>query len=546
MEKLPFAGQDASAGTETELQVAVMGKREDSDLALAIASSRYFKNLFKRTASGDAPKSALAALEEYLASSGDVWENSWVRFPAKALNAYARAVFDGDLRADKRMAAGCRRQDAGRFFCRHNGESFMRLPISYLLKLSLAQAVGQTDAPDIVRLAGEEMMSHFLNDNTSPETHSFNPVRSGADRTLGTAIAQETLLRYLLTQLLTQYANTDEGFGLRRNGQQAVVYFAPNPPIRQKQLNGLISDAFYRELFMSPCLSGWDRGEDKHRYMILCHEVLSRSQLNTLAKLKEAGIIANNLVVLPNTSNICLANNGTHLSLGSRRLTDLAADPACPYGDGDEKYYGDLAIKIQEHFLPLFVGTYSAAPYRFAFTDFHPERALGFLAHELDYTHLRMLWRRWKQKADIRFCSHPVTPFGPEWVDRAVSRVLGLRGDLVADYRLMDYLVALLSTDESPGLDGCMGNQERLKADLAAMGVFDERMPLYSLCRLRQYGQIGFSGYEARYYSLFERFGQDLGAAADLQHLVTLLAYKYIFHRYAAHKAYSRQPHGGK
>jgi hypothetical protein len=137
-------------------------------------------------------------------------------------------------------------------------------------------------------------------------------------------------------------------------------------------LNNLIPDAFYRELFMSPCLSGWHCGEEKHRYMALCHEVLSRSQLNALGKLKEAGIIANNLVVRPNMSNISLANNGTHLCLGSRVLTRLLADPGTGYGEKEEKYYGDLAVKIVEHFLPLLVGRYSAAPYRFEFRDFHP------------------------------------------------------------------------------------------------------------------------------------------------------------------------------
>jgi hypothetical protein len=126
-----------------------------------------------------------------------------------------------------------------------------------------------------------------------------------------------------------------------------------------------------------------------NRYMHLCHTVLSRSQLNAVIKLREAGIIVNNLVVLPSTSNISLANNGTHISLGSRLLTRLMQDPHSGYGPLEEKHYGDLAIKIVEHFLPLFVGTYSAAPYRIDFMDFHPERVLGFLPHELDFTHLR-------------------------------------------------------------------------------------------------------------------------------------------------------------
>ncbi len=67
----------------------------------------------------------------------------------------------------------------------------------------------------------------------------------------------------------------------------------------------------------------------------------------------------------------------------------------------DEKRLGDLAIKIYEHFLPLFVGTYTAAPYRVGFNQFHPERLLSFLPHELDFTHLRLLWREWKEKAQL-------------------------------------------------------------------------------------------------------------------------------------------------
>ena len=68
----------------------------------------------------------------------------------------------------------------------------------------------------------------------------------------------------------------------------------------------------------------------------------------------------------------------------------------------DEKRLGDLAIKIYEHFLALFVGTYTAAPYRIGFDQFHPERLLSFLPHELDFTHLRLLWREWKEKAQLR------------------------------------------------------------------------------------------------------------------------------------------------
>jgi hypothetical protein len=292
-------------------------------------------------------------------------------------------------------------------------------------------------------------------------------------------------------------------------------------------LNSLISDSFYRELFMNPCLSGWTRGEDKLRYMHLCHQVMSRSQLNAVIRLKDAGIISRNLVVLPRTSNISLANNGTHLSLGSRMLTDLLEQGAPGFGPAEEKYLGDLVIKIVEHFLPLFVGTYSAAPYRMDFWDFHPEKALGFLPHELEATHVRMLWRRWKKKARMSVLGRPITPVGPLWLDKATAFLCGLRGDFVPDFRLIDYLVALQSTDQSPALDGTLDNHQRLKRDLAQLGVFDESMSLYLLYKQRAQAVMGFSGFEGRHYSLFDSLTGDFAEAANLQTLVTALAFQY-------------------
>lgn len=540
IEKLPFVGKDATAGSETELQTAVIGPREKADLPLSIERSKFFKNIAKQTSSGEAPLKRIAELEEYLDAKEEVWENSWVRFSGLLLNTYAQSVLGSDMRADKRESGSPMRCDAERFTCTENGERMIRIPVSYLLKLALADATGGADVPTVLKDVGAEMMALFLNDNTSPETHSFHPVTTDNERGLGGALAAETMLRYLLTQLLVGYAN--QKFLLERSGQKVIVYFAPNPPVRQKELNELISDSFYRELYMSPCLSGWDCGEEKHRYMALCHEVLSRSQLNTLSKLKEAGIISNNLVVLPNTSNISLANNGTHISFGSKILSRHLKDPLDGYGAMDEKYYGDLVIKITEHFLPLFVGTYSAAPYRLDFWDFHPERALGFLPHELDYTHLRMLWRRWKGKASLKFLGHPITPFGPEWLDRTISRLLDLKGDYVNDYRLLDYLIAILSTDESPSLNGRLGNDIELRSDLQDMGVFHRRMPLYLLYRMRQHQAMGFSGYEARYFSLFESITDDMSAASDLQLLITVLAYKYILQNTVTHQTIPDNP----
>ncbi|WP_022667347.1 hypothetical protein [Desulfospira joergensenii] len=526
---LPFCAGDATAGAENEFQAVVEGRREDLDLPLTLLSSNYYKNIVKRAKSGDTSGRSIAALEKFLSDiNARVWENSWVRFPRRALNSFANQVFNSDLKADKSDPSSGYRKDANAFVFENQGEAQIRIPVSYLLKLALADAVG--DDPDLsshVRDWGEKMMDHFSNDNSSPELFSFHPVKS--DQTtagLGEKLASETLLRFLLTQVLVAYAH--EKFFLRETGQKVRVFFSSTPPMRQKQLNNCISDSFYRELFMSPCLSGWDRGEEKKDYMNVCHRVLSRSQLNGVAKLKEAGIITSNLVVLPNTSNISLANNGTHISLGSLKLSGLMADPKSGFKNPMEKYMGDLVIKVCEHFLPLFPGIYSASPFRLEFKDFHPEQVLGFLPHELDYTHLRMLWRKWKKKASIKVMGSPLTPFGPVLLDTMISRVFNLKGDFVPDFRLVDYFASIMSTFESPALDGRLESEARLKKDLTEMGIFDERMPLYQLIRLRKYGQMGYSGFEHRYFSIFENVLQDMGNGANLQLLITSLAHKYI------------------
>ncbi len=538
---LPFSIHDATAGTENELQTVVIGSVEKVDLPLIIRASNYYRNSIEKAATGDSPKRIFTDLERHLSDNeSGIWENSWVRFDQEVLDPYTRGILENDLRADKRQLAGAIRQDADRFFLVQGGRTRIRIPVSYLLKLSLAETVAAADTPPVIRETAERLMRHFSNDNTSPETYSFQPMPLTPEKKMGKGVAAEMLKRFLLTQLLVQYAN--RRFRLRENGQKALVYFAPHTLLRQKKLNNLISDAYYRELFMSPCLSGWDRGEDKYRYMHLCHRVLSLSQLNAVAKLREADIITRNLVVLPNTSNTCLANNGTHISLGSAKISRLLQHSASGFGERDEKHMGDLVIKIVEHFLPLFVGTYSAAPHRFDFWDFHPERMLGFLPHELHFTHLRMIWRRWKKKAFIRCLGRSVTPFGPEKLDRLVSRALGLQGDFVPDVRLIDYLVALLSTGASPALNGMPDSDGKLKKDLADMGVFDQAMPLYLLYRLRRFSQMGFSGYEGRYYSIFENVMDDMGDAVNLQVLITALAYQYILEKKISHDSIPDSP----
>ena len=526
---LPFAPTDTTAGSESEMQTVVIGSKHHADLPLFIERSNYFSNTKKRAKSGDTSRRVMTDLEKYLNGNADgVWENSWVRFPREKIGNFANIIIGHDMLADKSNASFGQRSDLDRFIVQVNGREYLRVPVSYLLKLSLAEIIAskQKDTP-ILHATGLRIMSSFLNDNTSPETSSFYVMAMQSETGRGRVVAKEMAVRFLLTQLLVMYANIK--YSLQENGQKAMVFLSPHPPTRQKILSQCISDAFYRELFMNPCLSGWDRGVEKHEYMHLCHRVLSRSQFNAVLKLREAGIITSNLVSLPNLSNISLANNGTHVSLGSKKLSQLLRNPASGFSARDEKYIGDLVVKIVEHFLPLFVGTYSAAPYRLDFMDFHPEKALGFLPHELDYTHLRMLWRRWQKKANLNVLGKSVSPFGPKWIDNMISKTFRLNGDFVPDFRLIDYLVVLMSTDRSPALNGELHNSQHLKEDLADLGVFDTKMSLYLLEKLRECSVMGFSGFEGRHYSLFESFSQDMGQAVNLQNLLYLVAFKYIF-----------------
>ncbi|MBN1471700.1 MAG: hypothetical protein JW925_07955 [Syntrophaceae bacterium] len=526
---LPFAPSDATAGSESEMQTVVVGKKNHVDLPLFIEQSNYFANTKRRAKAGDTSRKVMTDLEKYLNTNTEgVWENSWVRFPRYKMGEIAEGVFQQDILADKGNPSAGQRSDMNRFIFQKNGVEYIRVPISYLLKLSLAEIIDvQQKAHPLIGKTGLKIMKYFLNDNTSPETSSFYVSSMQSEAGMGRVVAKEMAVRFLLSHLLIMYAN--QRYSLDESGQKAMIFSSPHPPLRQKILSHCVSDAFYRELFMNPCLSGWDKGEEKYEYMHLCHRVLSRSQFNAVLKLREAGIINSNLVSLPNLSNISLANNGTHVSLGSRKLSFMLQDPASGYTRKEEKYIGDLVVKIVEHFLPLFVGTYSAAPYRLDFNDFHPEKALGFLPHELDYTHLRMLWRRWQKKANLNILGKSVTPFGPPWIDNIVRTSFRLKGDFIPDFRLIDYLVVLMSTDESPALNGELYNSQPLKADLAALGVFDTKMSLYLLEKLREYDVMGFSGFEGRHYSLFESFTQDMGQAITLQNLLYLLAFKYIF-----------------
>src|SRR5262245_52723994 len=192
-ETLPFSANDTTAGSETELQAAVIGNSNSVDLPLAIRKSNYFENVVRRAAAGDTSARSVSKLLDYLQGDGDdVWENSWVRLPARTLSPLARAVLDQDLRADKTDPYGNYRSDIHNFCFTTGREERIRVPVSYLVKLALADAIDrETSVPNVVRLTGLRAMSNFLNDNTSPETSSLHVVSLRYPGQKGLALARE-------------------------------------------------------------------------------------------------------------------------------------------------------------------------------------------------------------------------------------------------------------------------------------------------------------------------------------------------------------------
>lgn len=141
VEALPFSLHDTTAGNETELQALVIGNKQCVDLPIIIAQSNYFANIIRRSAAGDLTNRAVNELEQFInGNAEEVWENSWVRFPRKYLGVLANQILEGDLLADKADPGCGKRTDAERFLYRDNGHDFLRIPISYLLKLALADS----------------------------------------------------------------------------------------------------------------------------------------------------------------------------------------------------------------------------------------------------------------------------------------------------------------------------------------------------------------------------------------------------------------------
>ncbi len=176
-QSIPFSLNDTTAGSENEFQTVVIGKRNEVDLALAIQESGHYQSMIKRFRAGETSKKALQEVEKYLQDNPDqVWENSWVRFPRTVLSTTTYEVFLKDLQADKKVSDGPRRSDLEKFILNKDGEEWLRVPVSYLLKLALLEALSADPwiHPAIME-TGKQVMEHFLNDNTSPETFSFQP-----------------------------------------------------------------------------------------------------------------------------------------------------------------------------------------------------------------------------------------------------------------------------------------------------------------------------------------------------------------------------------
>lgn len=475
-----FNGADLTAGTENELATAVRGRVDSVDLPQQLQASSCVDALAPR---------ARRALNQWLEGNPEqTWEHSWLRVARQRQHPATRRQLEQDL-------AG--RTDRADF---ETDADTMRLPASYVLRLALADACASQFLPAPLQAVATRVAGSFINDNTAPEIISTHVV-AGGDGGLGEAVAGENAQRFLLVQLLAAYAN--RCFGLSASGQQLEVYGAPNPPRRLQQLSRLLPADRYRELFMNPCLAGFRDGEHKRRYMHLCHETLSRSRQHAVARLIGADI-GRMTVVERLVCDTSLLNNGMHLSLGSRALGQAFTAPG---GAHAEKYLGDLAAKIVEHFLPLFVNLYSAAPARLAPADLKAERALGFLPNELSAPFLRLTWASWKRKAGV---------------------LAPLKGDFVPDARLLDYFAALPSLWGQAALDGRPGNGERLKNALAAQGLYSADMSVYVPYRLRELARIGYSGFEGRQHSLFASFTDDLAPAAELQAMITALAYRLV------------------
>lgn len=496
IEDLPFGPGDVTVGVENELATDVSGPPERSEFLRALAAESH-RLPWQPAASrwiGDAGRDIARV------------DHDWVRIPLHRLAQRTRSVLFTRLDA---------RGDRARFLALDRGLPVAKVPVSYALELALIDALAEGPGCGS-RVPGMRLCGIFANDNTAPEIVSSYVADDRSGVTLGAAAAEESALRFLLVQGLSAWITAR--FGMTDASQFLRVYQAPTAPERLQALARIAPSESYRRLLMNPCLGGFADGEAKAAYMGRCHETLSRARVVANGRIRAAGLgVGHALSTMP--VDTTLLNNGVHVSLGSRVQADMAT--GSPSGARLEKFYGDIVSKLFEYFLPLFVGTYSAAPSWLPVAPLRPEHTLGLLPLQLTAPQLRRTWGAWKLKAGL----------------------LGaFRGDVVPDARLLDYFMALPSTDDAHAHDGRLGSQEALQARLEKLGIYDRSMAFYDLYRLRAHARMGYSGFEGRFHSLFPSFGADMAPAVDLQRLVTACAWWAIAEGRIDHEALPDDP----
>ncbi|MEM6456650.1 MAG: hypothetical protein AAF772_16285, partial [Acidobacteriota bacterium] len=418
------------------------------------------------------------------------WPHARVRLDPQRLGRRALAVLADDLA--RRPSA-----DRDRFA---TADGRCRLPAGDALRLALIDALDAAGGGDVraVEAAIETLAGCFSNDNTAPETASLY-VQDGSD---GRAVAAEAALRHLLVQLLTAWVNA--AWGVRDEGQRLSVFAHPTPTVELRRLGDALSPDDFREALLNPCL-GWPSGPSKAAYMHLCHRVLGQHPARAEDALAAAGCAPARDAdrrAAARAAQVSLVHNGLHLSLGSRRLSAAGAPEAA--------VARVLAASVPEveAFLPLFVGTFSAAPRALAPEDCTPLRRLAHAAHAIDADGLRGLWQGWSRRSDGRRSWRMRLGFGR----RAAPALL-------RDARLLDFPVALAARDGISAFDGRVDGDVRLAQTLDNAGIFDRRMSLYLPLKLRLRSRHGFAGLEGRMHSLCPRFA-DLAQLAQLQRLL--------------------------
>ncbi len=83
---------------------------------------------------------------------------------------------------------------------------------------------------------------------------------------------------------------------------------------------------------------------------------------------------------------------------------------------------------------------------------------------------------------------------------------------------------------------------ERLSSELDELGIVDQRMSFYMPLRLRERHRDGYSGFEARYYSLFPSYDRDMAPAANLQQFLLAFAYRLALQGEVTHEEIPDDP----